>query len=55
LAEVSSFCVARGVRAIHVETRTDNPRALAVYQRAGFADTHRVHLTLKLADPTHAP
>jgi GNAT superfamily N-acetyltransferase len=55
LAEVSSFCAARGIRAIHVETGTDNPRALAVYQRAGFADTHRVHLTLKLAEPTHAP
>jgi GNAT superfamily N-acetyltransferase len=55
LTEVSSFCAARGVRAIHVETGTDNPRALAVYQRVGFVDTHRVHLTLKLAEPTHAP
>jgi len=55
LAEVSSFCTARGVRAIHVETGDYNSRALAVYRRVGFVDTNRVHLTLKLAEPTHAP
>ena len=55
LAEVSRLCAEHGVRAIHVETGTDNPRALAVYQRAGFVDTHRVHLTLKLAEATHEP
>jgi GNAT superfamily N-acetyltransferase len=55
LAEVGGFCVACGVRAIHVETGDDNPRALAVYRRVGFVDTNRVHLTLKLAEPTHAP
>jgi GNAT superfamily N-acetyltransferase len=55
LVEGSKFCESRGVRAIHVETGHDNPRALAVYQRAGFVDTCRVHLTLKLAEPTHAP
>jgi len=55
LAEATSLCAARGVRAIHVETGEDNPRALAVYRSVGFADTHRVHLTLKLAEPTHAP
>jgi GNAT superfamily N-acetyltransferase len=54
LAEVSSFCATRGVRAVHVETGHENPRALAVYRRVGFVDTDRVHLTLKLAEPTHA-
>ena len=53
LAEVSAFCAAHGVRAIHVETGDDNPRALAVYRRVGFVETNRVHLTLKLAEPTH--
>ena len=55
LAEVASFCATRGARAVHVETGDDNPRALAVYRKAGFVDTNRVHLTLKLAEPTHAP
>ncbi len=55
LAEASSLCAALGVRAIHVESGDDNPRALAVYRKVGFVDTHRVHLTLKLAEPTHAP
>ena len=55
LSEISSFCAARGVRAIHVETGTDNPAALAAYRRVGFVDTERAHLTLKLAEPTHAP
>jgi GNAT superfamily N-acetyltransferase len=55
LAEVRSFCTSRGVRAIHVETGRDNAAALAVYRRAGFVNTDLVHLTLALADPTHAP
>ncbi len=55
LAEASRICAARGVRALHVETGDDNPRALAVYRRVGFVDTQRVHLTLQLAEPTHAP
>ena len=55
LAEVGSCCAAGGVRAIHVETGDDNPRALAVYRGSGFVDTNRVHLALKLAEPTHVP
>jgi hypothetical protein len=43
-----------GIRAIHVETGRDNTPALAVYRRAGFW-TDQVHLTLGLAEPTHAP
>jgi GNAT superfamily N-acetyltransferase len=52
---VRSFCAERGIRAIHVETGRDNAPALAVYRRAGFVDTDLVHLTLGLAEPTHAP
>ena len=55
MAEVRSFCTSRGVRAILVETGRDNAAALAVYRRAGFVETNLVHLTLGLADPTHAP
>jgi GNAT superfamily N-acetyltransferase len=55
LAEVRTFCADHGIRAIHVETGRDNAAALAVYRRAGFVDTDRLHLTLRLADPTHAP
>lgn len=55
LAEVRSFCASQRIRAIHVETGPDNAAAQAVYRRAGFVDTGRQHLTLKLADPTHAP
>jgi GNAT superfamily N-acetyltransferase len=54
LAEAMSLCATRGIRAVNVETGGDNLRALAVYRSAGFTDTHRVHLTLKLAEPTHA-
>jgi GNAT superfamily N-acetyltransferase len=55
MAEVRSFCATRGIRAIHVETGRNNASALAVYRRAGFSETDHVHLTLGLADPTHAP
>jgi GNAT superfamily N-acetyltransferase len=55
MEEVRNFCASRGVRAIHVETGRDNAPALAVYRRAGFVDTDLAHLTLGLAEPTHAP
>ena len=55
MAEVRSLCASSGVRAIDVETGRDNTPALAVYRRAGFVDTDFVHLTLGLAEPTHAP
>jgi GNAT superfamily N-acetyltransferase len=55
MAEVRSLCASRGVRAINVETGRENAPALAVYRRAGFVETDLVHLTLALADPTHAP
>jgi hypothetical protein len=53
LAEVRAFCVKRGVRAILVETGRDNLAAQALDQRAGFVNTDRQLLALKLANPTH--
>jgi ribosomal protein S18 acetylase RimI-like enzyme len=53
LAEVRTYCVERGVRALHLEVGRDNAAAQAVYRRAGFVDTDRQLLTLRLADPTH--
>jgi len=55
LAEVRNFCVSHGIRALHVETSRDSAPALAVYRHAGFVATDLVHLTLPLAEPTHAP
>ena len=53
LEQARTFCANRGVRAMLVETGHDNPAAQAVYRRAGFVPTERLHLTLRLADPTH--
>lgn len=53
LAEARAFCASRGVRAMLVETGHDNLAAQAVYRRAGFTPTDRLHLTLRLADPMH--
>ena len=53
LEEARTFCASRGVRAMLVETGHDNAAAQAVYRRAGFVPTERLHLTLRLADPTH--
>lgn len=53
LTEVRAFCTERGVRAIHVETGRDNAAAQGVYRRAGFTQTDRELLALRLANPTH--
>jgi GNAT superfamily N-acetyltransferase len=53
LEEARAFCASRGVRAMLVETGHDNAAAQAVYHRAGFVPVDRLHLTLRLADPTH--
>jgi GNAT superfamily N-acetyltransferase len=53
LAEVRAFCAKRGVRAVLVETGPDNVAAQALYRRAGFVNTDRHLLALRLADPTH--
>jgi ribosomal protein S18 acetylase RimI-like enzyme len=55
LAEVRASCEERGVRALHLEVGRDNAAAHSLYRRAGFVDTDRQLLTLKLADPTHLP
>jgi GNAT superfamily N-acetyltransferase len=55
LQEVRSYCRTHGIRALFVETGQDNAPALAVYQATGFVATDHVHLTLGLAEPTHAP
>ena len=53
LAEVRHFCANRGVRAIFVETGQEIAAAQSVYRRAGFVNTARQLLMLKLAAPTH--
>jgi len=53
LEEARIFCASRGLRAMLVETGHDNEAAQAVYRRAGFAPVDRLHLTIRLADPTH--
>lgn len=50
LQEVRAFCLARGVRALQLETGRDNAAAQALYRRAGFKVTDRQLLTLLLAD-----
>lgn len=53
LDEVREFAASLGVRALHLEVARDNAAAQAVYRRAGFVDTDRQLLTLRLAEPTH--
>jgi ribosomal protein S18 acetylase RimI-like enzyme len=54
LAEARAFWAAQEVRAVHLEVGRDNAAAQALYRRAGFEDTERQLLTLRLAEPTHA-
>jgi GNAT superfamily N-acetyltransferase len=53
LEKARAFCAGHGVRAMLVETGPDNVAAQAVYRRAGFVPTDRLHPTLRLADPTY--
>ena len=55
LTGVRAFCTKLGVRAIFVETGRDNVAAQTVYRRAGFVNTDRQLLALRLATPTHEP
>ena len=50
LEEARTFCVASGVRAVHIEVGHDNAAAKALYRKVGFEDTKRQLLTLRLAD-----
>lgn len=54
LTEVRAYCGRLGVRAIHLEVGRDNDAAQSVYRQAGFVDSDRRLLTLRLAEPTHA-
>jgi ribosomal protein S18 acetylase RimI-like enzyme len=55
MSELRKFCASQGIRALNVETGHDNAAALAVYRKAGFVEIDHAHLTLPLAEPTHAP
>ena len=43
----------RDVRALHVEVGPDNPVARRLYERAGYAESGHLFLTLPLAAPVH--
>jgi ribosomal protein S18 acetylase RimI-like enzyme len=49
LAEVRAACIARGVRALHLEVGRENDAALSLYRGAGFVSTGRELMTLRLA------
>jgi diamine N-acetyltransferase len=55
LAQVREFAANLGVRALHLEVARDNTIAQALYRQAGFRDTERQLLTLRLAEPAHTP
>lgn len=55
MSEARAFCVALGVRALHLEVEQGNAVAQRVYQKAGFVGNDRQLVTLRLAAPTHAP
>jgi ribosomal protein S18 acetylase RimI-like enzyme len=50
LEEVRAYCAASGVRALHLEVGHENAVAKALYRKAGFEETNRQLLTLRLAD-----
>ncbi|HUP01989.1 MAG TPA: GNAT family N-acetyltransferase [Gemmatimonadota bacterium] len=52
--EARAFCLARGVRALHLEVDQANSVARSVYRKAGFVSNDRQLLTLVLDTPTHA-
>lgn len=53
LAAVKSYSLATGVRALFVQTGSDNPGAQRVYKRAGFTDTGHLLFVEPLARPIH--
>jgi len=53
LATVKAHCLARGIRALFVQTGPDNAIAQRVYKRAGFSDTSHVLFVQPLASPIH--
>jgi GNAT superfamily N-acetyltransferase len=55
ITALRATCETMGVRALHLEVGRDNVAAQSIYRQAGFVDTDRQLLTLRLADPTHVP
>lgn len=53
LDELKRACVARGVRALHLEVDRANAVAHRLYRRAGFEENGRQLLTLRLLAPLH--
>ena len=54
VAEAQAFCLAQGIRALHLQVDRQNAIAQNLYRRAGFVGNERELLTLPLAAPTHA-
>jgi len=50
---VKAHCLAKGVRALFVQTGPDNQTAQRVYRRAGFSDTGHLLLVQPLTTPLH--
>ena len=53
LAAVHDACVARQVRALHVEVGAGNGTARRLYARAGYEENGHLLLSLPLAAPVH--
>jgi GNAT superfamily N-acetyltransferase len=53
IAVVKAHCLATGVRALFVQTGSDNGPAGRVYKRAGFTDTGHQLLVQPLQSPIH--
>jgi ribosomal protein S18 acetylase RimI-like enzyme len=54
LSTARAAAVERGVRALHVEVGPENATARRLYERAGYADSGHLFLTLPLDAPVHA-
>jgi GNAT superfamily N-acetyltransferase len=54
LDAIRAAAVARGVRALHVETGPDNATARRLYARAGYVESGHLFLSLPLAAPVHS-
>lgn len=53
LETARAFCLARGVRAIHLEVDRANAPAQRLYRKLGFRSNDRELLTLRLEQPAH--
>lgn len=53
ISQVIESCRAQGVRALHLETEAANGAAMRLYRRAGFRESGRQLMTLRLEAPLH--